>query len=209
MTIKELKDYADSVDLQGEIGDPGDVINRLLKMIFKLPDESPSPGEAVAFANFTRNRIQGRDDQGNELWELDNGQYGTTEQLHQLFPGKVRKEVGEERPIYPLSAQGLDDMLTDYLHDHLKASGYSTGSEHDYDKLSKEQKLRKDAVIEIIQSGIAPTRVDKKEVIPVFWDTCIHAAIVKAKLGSIVYGLPETDKVINKLEQLKISKNGK
>lgn len=54
MTIKELKDYADSVDLQGEIGDPGDVINRLLKMIFKLPDKSPSPGEGEAVADLNK-----------------------------------------------------------------------------------------------------------------------------------------------------------
>ena len=49
-------------------------------------------------------------------------------------------------------------MLEDYLHDLLKESGYSTGSEEDYDKLSKEQNSRKELALEIIHGNNFPAR---------------------------------------------------
>lgn len=67
------------------------------------------------------------------------------------------KRAGEDKPIYALTQQGLEDMLTDFIHDNLKDNGYSTGSEEDYDKLSREQGERKEAALKIIYEGITPS----------------------------------------------------
>lgn len=67
----------------------------------------------------------------------------------------VEQEAEGMRPIYPLSETGLDDMVTDFIHDVLKESGYSTGSEEAYDKLSAEQGKRKLAALDIIYEGVS------------------------------------------------------
>lgn len=75
------------------------------------------------------------------------------EKLKTLSSGIVEAD-GKEKAIYPLSQNGLDDMLTDFIHDHLKECGYSTDSEGNYDKLSNEQKKRIIAATEVILNGI-------------------------------------------------------
>lgn len=75
-------------------------------------------------------------------------------------------------------------------------------------------KHEKSGIIEEMYEAKCPehytrgTVVNKEKEIPVnihLWDTCIHAAMAKAKLGSIVYGTEEVKNVLRELKLLKVN----
>lgn len=120
---------------------------------------------------------------------------------------------GSKKPMYAFSDDGLSNMLDDVLIEMLKINGHSTGSEEDVDKLYDEKKIRKDAIMDIINAGsrwqqgqgeLEALHRWKAEAMEVFNQLDLQE--IGNELG-ITLGHSIADKILPYIKELKARKN--